>query len=121
MHACIHAFMDVGLAIERGEMQNAETRVQEIGAVDLQSESFTFNRDNIDQLIDAQVDGQQPQSPDTTVQYNDIMWSNEDICRQLDEELHQQLSEELQVVFISFDEVKECVYLAVIVNLLEID
>ena len=78
-------------------MQNAETRVQEIGAVDIQSETFTFNRDNIDRLIDAQVDGQQPQSPDTTVQYNDIVWSNEDICRQLDEELHQQLSEELQV------------------------
>ena len=78
-------------------MQNAETRVKEIGAVDLQSETFTFNRDNIDRLIDAQVDGQQPQSPDTTVQCNDIMWSNEDICRQLDEELHQQLSEELQV------------------------
>ena len=69
----MYPFMDVGLAIERSEMQNADTRVQEIGADNLQSESFTFNRDNVDQLIDAQVDGEQLQSPDATVQYNNIM------------------------------------------------
>ena len=43
---CMYPFMDVGLAIERSEMQNADTRIQEIGADNLQSESFTFNREH---------------------------------------------------------------------------